>query len=820
MPSAAANTTTKKHTPVQDPVPARGRGNKAARHAHAGDAPTSLAPEEHPNGVTVTAGGEKENLNSRPIRTKAGKGGRNKQLEEFLFHIRPDLNKDKQHTRQGQTSFPQNAPENEFAPQKGTRRTSRKNAQMPTTTVTTSSNDPQIRRPEVPEKPLGVPPVPSLHISRAGSELGTLSSVLQDRHTGQAPSEKNQVLAQPPLSRQSDTNSVRSNQSPLESGVGSAETSTTAFAATGREPSQYHFDTSRTLDGGSFDMLNNASSRVNFSDPFARQLGVYPHVASYSDREESSYNDGNFYNGYQSGLTGYQQNNPDAVRHEQDGGSFYQNEFTMPPGSIPSGGVDFTNMHAFPKNGFTQDIQLDLGYESVDLDGPPFEPPENSQARDLFLPEPHGYDSDDALSYCDKPREDDHERDHGDDDIDVDEASPSEDEAIAVAALHAVSPRVDVQYEGSGLDEDGHDENPDANSDTTGTLQAQAEDILQAHRLRNRAQKPPKSSHLKDSASRQTSSSQNIAGPRENDNGDSQSANGESRSDSVKTPRAPRNSKKPTSGDNPETLGFYSPEWASVLGEAQQRWQRHLILGRESPFPVRGEHLHEARRILTDVISERLNAGQPLDDTYARTRAMDICVFAEHSTWRGKLKTIAAPIVTAKYESLITIPDNYHGSQLKAWRIVRERIKDAVEHTSFHIHGTDDNGRTNNFGHPAIPQIIMEFFYTGDKCLATLYPDDFRQAVPVHAVALVVTTIANCLDEWVEYVHKRTTVQFLGCKYSETFDSIMTAINDVKADPYHGAKFEANRRLWARMGMEKLEGKLQMERRRVKLVLD
>lgn len=29
----------------------------------------------------------------------------------------------------------------------------------------------------------------------------------------------------------------------------------------------------------------------------------------------------------------------------------------------------------------------------------------------------------------------------------------------------------------------------------------------------------------------------------------------------------------------------------------------------------------------------------------------------------------------------------------------------------------------------------------------------------------------------------------------------MTAINDVKADPYHGAKFEANRKLWAHMGM-------------------
>lgn len=30
---------------------------------------------------------------------------------------------------------------------------------------------------------------------------------------------------------------------------------------------------------------------------------------------------------------------------------------------------------------------------------------------------------------------------------------------------------------------------------------------------------------------------------------------------------------------------------------------------------------------------------------------------------------------------------------------------------------------------------------------------------------------------------------------------MMTAIDDVKSDPYHGAKFEANRVKWARQGM-------------------
>ncbi|KJA12861.1 hypothetical protein HYPSUDRAFT_60196 [Hypholoma sublateritium FD-334 SS-4] len=566
---------------------------------------------------------------------------------------------------------------------------------------------------------------------------------------------------------------------------------------------------------------------MNFSDdPFGQQLQTRPDSTSYNNHEgHSNYNNHNFYDNIQNGfeIDGYQQNGPDVMHHGQDGGSFYQNESNM-PGNIPSS-INSANMLAFLEDGLTRDTQHETDSRS-DLDGPSFETPEHSQARDLFLPEPREYDSDDGLSYCDKTREDGHESDHDDDDdIEVDEASPSEDEAAAVAALHAASPRAEVRNEDGVRNEDNNDHLSNA-GDIEIDLQAHGEDVLQAHRQRNRPQKPPKTNHLKDSASRQDSTSHNTTSPREDGDDDSHSqiaAEAGHEVDPVKKSRATRNSKNASLGssDNPEALGFYTMEWTSVLVQAQQRWQRHLILGRENPFPIRSDHLHEARRILTDVISESLNGGQLLDDSYTRTREMDICVFAEHSTWRGELKTVAIPIVTAKYEDLITVPTEYHGSQLKAWRLVREKIKSILEDSSFHIYGVDDSGQTNNFAHPAIPQIIISFFYTGNKCLAALFPDDFRHAVPVHAIALVVTTIQNCLDEWVEYVHRRTTVQFLGRNYCSTFDSIMTAINDVKADPYHGAKFEANRKLWARMGMANLEGSnLQMENRRVKVVLD
>lgn len=250
-------------------------------------------------------------------------------------------------------------------------------------------------------------------------------------------------------------NSVQANQIRLELGVDSAG-ALTSLTATGRESSQYQFDIPSTHGGGGFYMTKSTSNQMNFSDnPFGHQLQAHPDGTSYNTHEgHSNYDNRNFYYNIQNEFAGYQQNSHDVMHHGQDGGSFYQNESTM-PGNIPSS-INSSDMLAFLEDGLTHDAQLETDSRS-DLDGPPFEIPENSQARDLFLPEPCEYDSDDGLSYCDKPREDDHESDHDDDDdiegqscgstwffvilnlCSVDEASPSEDEAAAAALRTTIS---------------------------------------------------------------------------------------------------------------------------------------------------------------------------------------------------------------------------------------------------------------------------------------------------------------------------------------------------------------------------------------------
>lgn len=53
-------------------------------------------------------------------------------------------------------------------------------------------------------------------------------------------------------------------------------------------------------------------------------------------------------------------------------------------------------------------------------------------------------------------------------------------------------------------------------------------------------------------------------------------------------------------------------------------------------------------------------------------------------------------------------------------------------------------GKTENFGHPALKELIHEVFYKGDESLARLYPGSFSHSVPVVAVLLAATAV--CLN--------------------------------------------------------------------------
>ena len=59
--------------------------------------------------------------------------------------------------------------------------------------------------------------------------------------------------------------------------------------------------------------------------------------------------------------------------------------------------------------------------------------------------------------------------------------------------------------------------------------------------------------------------------------------------------------------------------------------------------------------------------------------------------------------------------------------------------------------------------------------------------------------IYNCLDEYM-INGTQQGIKFEGSAYSTIYDSMLDLIEGIKADPYHGNKWEENRRHWARKG--------------------
>ena len=139
--------------------------------------------------------------------------------------------------------------------------------------------------------------------------------------------------------------------------------------------------------------------------------------------------------------------------------------------------------------------------------------------------------------------------------------------------------------------------------------------------MRNRAQKPPQARYLKQVASVQSANRQSSLNHAHQDKNTtdelSEDESPSEESDTTSQTRSKPSKKSKAAQSSPKeehSLKFYSQDWVAVLTEAQHRWHRHLILGREHPFPKRSTDLHEARDILTSVISEHLNDGQLLDD--------------------------------------------------------------------------------------------------------------------------------------------------------------------------------------------------------------
>jgi hypothetical protein len=122
-------------------------------------------------------------------------------------------------------------------------------------------------------------------------------------------------------------------------------------------------------------------------------------------------------------------------------------------------------------------------------------------------------------------------------------------------------------------------------------------DVLQQHRVRNRANNPPKEQRLLDAARQQISSTgtgSDMEDENENDkNGDNEGdACGDDSESAGKL------------DGNPKVLKYYSSAgaWVTAIGKAKEMFRRFTML--YNLFPLRDSHLQDAARILSKAVAD------------------------------------------------------------------------------------------------------------------------------------------------------------------------------------------------------------------------
>lgn len=214
--------------------------------------------------------------------------------------------------------------------------------------------------------------------------------------------------------------------------------------------------------------------------------------------------------------------------------------------------------------------------------------------------------------------------------MDVDEASPSEDERAAEAFLrdyappHVIGDSVwnlarnklrlisGVQEEGAPQEEGTTQEDGAPQEDET------QHNVLAQHHKKNQSNQPPGLARLSTAALHQAEKH-----VQDDENNPQESDNEDQPEDHV---RAARHSKS-TGEAKPDTMAYYrGTSWWVVLTQAKIKYRRHIALNHG--FPDRDQHLGDAREILLEAIEEFKGENGILDQS--RFCLLYICTFTYH----------------------------------------------------------------------------------------------------------------------------------------------------------------------------------------------
>ncbi|KAH9167798.1 hypothetical protein EDB89DRAFT_2074550 [Lactarius sanguifluus] len=254
---------------------------------------------------------------------------------------------------------------------------------------------------------------------------------------------------------------------------------------------------------------------------------------------------------------------------------------------------------------------------------------------------------------------------------------------------------------------------------------------------------------------------------------------------------------KPHEEAEPTHLRYYhGTPWYDVLVNAKSLYRMEIHTEASSPFPERSrENLGAAHDCLLEAVTLLTAAEQASinDTTYQVDHSnMTAVIFDDGASYRGRMKTMARDIVKSHFKAELEPSLTYGHNSSEQAQVISDAVKNCLRNSLFLVGPKlDENGRTENFAHPAAIELCQMFYYSGKDCLLALFPREFS-TLPIACLIMVFTCIVNCLDEWESGYQVK--VPFTGDAYRSRYSLIAGLADDVMGNAYHGQRLRARLR--------------------------
>ncbi|KAG1798272.1 uncharacterized protein HD556DRAFT_1440613 [Suillus plorans] len=285
-------------------------------------------------------------------------------------------------------------------------------------------------------------------------------------------------------------------------------------------------------------------------------------------------------------------------------------------------------------------------------------------------------------------------------------------------------------------------------------------------------------------------------------------------------PSKNKKSRSSRGGPTPNQLSWYGPHWKMFLEDAKvecrvQHALENLFLTLVKNFSGIITEVFIVVLVVWDTNGKQFEAGVWPEQKFNMTQLL----YDDLSTWRSDLKKTAISIAPVSY-SLIP-PLSVPIQERAAW--VEHAAAELIKGAFFLRFGVDNQGRTQNFAHPALCEAVIIFFYTGPYRIARRMPETFSKELPLSCLALVAVAFNCVFDGLVKHGHGKSYPNFSTKDYGPVYCRMLELLKHILEDVYHGPRLSAQLREWAAAAWAaamNLEGVVEVRHDHLQILLD